>query len=59
MVIASLIFIPIWLVAAGVNFYVGVCRAGYSFHEELPVFLLAFLLPTLIAVILYGKLSVK
>jgi hypothetical protein len=58
MAIASLIFIPIWFVAAAVNFYIGVSRAGYSFNEELPVFLLAFLLPTLIALILYGKLSV-
>ena len=55
MAIASLILIPIWFVAAGVNLYIGVNEAGYSFNEELPVFLLSFLVPTLIAITLYGK----
>ncbi len=39
------IFIALWLVAALVNMWVGVSRAGYSVAEELPIFLLIFGLP--------------
>jgi hypothetical protein len=52
---ASLIFIPLWFVGAGINMYIGVRKAGYSFGDELPVFLLVFLVPTLVAVLLYAK----
>ena len=30
-------FIPVWLVAAAVNMWIGVTRAGYSVGEELPI----------------------
>ena len=36
------VFIGLWFIAAAVNLYVGVTRAGYSFMEELPIFLLIF-----------------
>jgi hypothetical protein len=39
------LFIALWLVAALVNMWVGVSRAGYSVAEELPIFLLIFALP--------------
>jgi hypothetical protein len=39
-----------WFGAAAVNMWVGVTRAGYSFREELPIFLLIFLVPRLVAV---------
>jgi hypothetical protein len=39
------LFIALWLLAALVNMWVGVSRAGYSVAEELPIFLLIFGLP--------------
>lgn len=38
-------FAAIWFVIAAVNMWLGVSKAGYSFGEELPIFLLIFLLP--------------
>jgi hypothetical protein len=42
---ASLVFLPLWLVGAGVNMYVGVKKAGYSVAEEAPILLVVFLIP--------------
>jgi len=53
---AALVFIGLWFIAAAVNMYVGVARAGYSFMEELPIFLLIFGLPAITAAILRWKL---
>lgn len=50
-------FLPIWLVVALVNMWMGVARAGYSVAEELPIFLLIFAVPAAIAVFLWWKLS--
>jgi hypothetical protein len=36
-----------WLAVTGLNMWVGVTRAGYSAKEELPIFLLLFLVPTI------------
>jgi len=33
----------------------GVTKAGYAFREELPIFMLIFLLPTLVAVVVKWK----
>jgi hypothetical protein len=49
---AALLFIVLWFVATAVNMYVGVTRAGYSFMEELPIFLLLFGVPAAIALFL-------
>jgi hypothetical protein len=49
------LFIPVWLVIAGVNMWFGVARAGYSLREELPVFALIFLVPSLAAVWLWWR----
>jgi hypothetical protein len=46
---ATAIFAVIWFVLAAVNLWFGVARAGYSVAEELPIFLLIFLLPVAIA----------
>jgi hypothetical protein len=50
-------FIPLWLVAAGINMYVGVARAGYSVAEEAPIFLLVFAVPAAVALLLVWGLS--
>ena len=49
---AALVFVGLWFIAAAVNLYVGVARAGYSFMEELPIFLLIFAVPAAVAVFL-------
>lgn len=42
-------FIPVWLVVAGVNMWVGVSHAGYSVREELPILVIVFLIPAALA----------
>jgi len=46
---ASVTFSIIWCAIAFANTWIGVARAGYSIREELPIFLLIFLLPTGVA----------
>jgi hypothetical protein len=51
------VFIPVWLVLAGINMWIGVARAGYSVSEELPIFLLIFSLPAAAALFIQWKFS--
>jgi hypothetical protein len=57
MVTAAKVFLPVWLVVALVNMWMGVARAGYSVTEELPIFLLIFAVPAAIAGLVWWKLS--
>jgi hypothetical protein len=43
------VFLPLWLLGAGVNLWVGVTRAGYSVADELPVFAMGFAVPAALA----------
>ena len=52
----ALIFLPLWLVGAGINLYLGVKTAGYSVREELPIFLLVFAIPAVAALLAWWKL---
>ncbi len=54
-VAAAKIFMGAWLVAALVNMWVGVSRAGYSVAEEFPIFLAIFLVPAAAAAFLWWK----
>jgi multisubunit Na+/H+ antiporter MnhG subunit len=47
---ATAAFVALWFFAAAWNMWVGVNHAGYSFSEELPIFLLIFLLPAVVAI---------
>ena len=49
-------FIPFWLIAAGLNLWIGVTKAGYSVAEEAPIFLVVFALPGLIAALVAWRL---
>jgi hypothetical protein len=51
-----LVFLPLWLIGAGVNMYIGVTRAGYSVADETPVFLVVFAVPAAAALGLWWKL---
>ena len=50
---AALVFVPLWLVGAAVNLWVGVSQAGYSVTEELPIFLVVFAIPAVLAFALW------
>jgi hypothetical protein len=53
--IAAWAFVAVWFVVAGGNMWIGVTQAGYSFKEELPIFLLIFLLPAAVAALVKWK----
>jgi hypothetical protein len=55
MTTATMAFVGIWFVVAASNMWIGVSQAGYSFGEELPIFLLVFLLPATVAVVARWK----
>ena len=52
---AVVAFCIIWFVVAAANMWIGVWRAGYSFTEELPIFLLIFGLPAAVAIVAKWK----
>ena len=54
---AAKLFIPLWLLVAGVNLWIGVTRAGYTVAEEAPIFLVVFVVPAAVALLLVWRLS--
>jgi hypothetical protein len=50
-------FLPLWLVLASTNMYVGITQAGYTALEEAPIFLLVFGLPGAVAGFICWKFS--
>ncbi len=54
---SALVFIPLWLVGAGINMWFGVTRAGYSVREEIPFFLVVFLIPAAAAHLVWWTYS--
>jgi hypothetical protein len=53
---AALLFVPLWLVGASINLYIGVTRAGYSVSAEAPIFLIVFGVPAAVALFVWAKL---
>jgi hypothetical protein len=53
---ATVIFVALWLGISGVNLWVGVAKAGYSMNEELPIFLLIFGIPTIVAILVKWRI---
>lgn len=47
------VFIPLWLLGAAINMWIGVTRAGYSVAEEAPIFAIVFAVPVAIALLLW------
>ena len=50
-------FIPVWLMVALINMWVGVTRAGYTVAQELPILLVVFAVPAIIAAIAVWRLT--
>jgi hypothetical protein len=57
MLLGAKLFIPLWLIGAGINLWVGVSRAGYSVAEELPIFLGVFGVPAVVAALVWWRWS--
>jgi hypothetical protein len=57
MAFGAKIFIPLWFIAAALNMWIGVAKAGYSFMEELPIFLAIFAVPAAAAGFVWWKYS--
>lgn len=49
------IFALMWLVITSWNVWLGVTQAGYTIMQELPIFLLTYLLPIAVAVVVKRK----
>ena len=54
---SALVFVALWFVGAAINMWVGVSRAGYSVKEEAPIFLVVFLVPAAVALLVWWKYS--
>ncbi len=52
---AALYFLPLWLIAAAINMWIGVTRAGYTWAQEFPIFLFVFAVPAVVALLIYWK----
>ena len=57
MITAAKVFLPVWLVLAAINMWIGVSRAGYSAMEELPIFLAIFGVPAIVAAVIWWEFS--
>lgn len=57
MALAAKVFIPVWLVVAAVNMWVGVAHAGYSVKAEAPILVLNFLVPAAVAAFVAWQIS--
>lgn len=51
------LFIPLWLIAAGINMWIGVAHAGYTAAEELPIFFAIFGVPAAAAAVIWWALA--
>jgi hypothetical protein len=56
-VLGAKIFLPLWLVGAGINMWIGVSRAGYTVREEAPIFALVFAVPAAVALLVWWRLA--
>jgi hypothetical protein len=54
---SALVFVALWFVGAGINMWFGVTRAGYSVKEEIPFFFIVFLIPAVVALLVWWRYS--
>ncbi|OCC01959.1 hypothetical protein BA190_25935 [Labrys sp. WJW] len=55
--LAAKAFVPVWLIISLVNMWVGVTKAGYSVRDELPILVIVFLVPALVAGLAIWRLA--
>ncbi|AZO79971.1 MULTISPECIES: hypothetical protein [unclassified Bosea (in: a-proteobacteria)] len=54
-VFAMKLFIPLWFVASVINLIIGINRAGYTFLQEVPILLVVFGVPALVAGLVWWR----
>ena len=57
MALAAKVFVPAWLLIASVNMWVGVTHAGYTVRQEMPILLIVFAVPAVVAALAMWQLS--
>lgn len=57
MALAAKAFVPMWFLLACLNMWVGVTHAGYTVRDELPILLLVFAVPAIVAGVAIWQLS--
>lgn len=57
MVVAAKLFMPVWLLIACTNMWVGVTQAGYSVRDEALILLIVLMVPVLLATFITRILS--
>ena len=55
--LAAKAFIPVWALIALANMWVGVTKAGYSVKDELPILLIVFAVPAVLAGLAIWRLA--
>ena len=55
--ITTYCFVGFWFIATSFNMWVGVSHAGYSVREELPIMLVLFTVPSIIALLIKWKFA--
>jgi len=48
---AAKLFMPVWLAVSITNMWIGVSKAGYTVTEEMPVLLIVFGVPAIVAAV--------
>jgi len=56
---AARLFLPVWLLAAGINMWFGMTYSGYSFGEEARLFGLVYLIPAAAAALIWWRVSLR
>jgi hypothetical protein len=53
--VATLVFLPLWFIGAGINLLVGVRKAGYPLADEAPIFVVVFAIPAAVALLAWSR----
>lgn len=55
--LAAKLFVPVWVLVALANIWVGVTKAGYSIKDEAPVLLIVVAVPVVLAGLAIWRLT--
>lgn len=55
--LAGQLFVPVWLLLAAANLWVGVVHAGYTVRQELPILVTVFAVPAIAAGVIIWQLT--
>lgn len=55
--LAAKYFIPAWLLVSLTNMWVGVNKAGYTVAQELPILLVVFAVPAVLAAVVVWQMA--